>query len=241
MSISVLWLTTRNTVLRDGLLFVLASDCILFCIDLLWAFRFFLFYSFCFSISFCFVLTWFASDEADPEKKTAFLWWLSYDWWCAWLIIRSVCVCFFVFISFSLLSSCCLFSSPLFLLYSTLRATGKTWYSLYRSVWDMALFCHIPFGQLDLTDYQSVLCCLLPTCGQRGKIMMTDWLMMFILWTPVYGPVHSFEYISFVHVIYMIYFDFDIWDSQYSSYKIYLFTSIFFVTGIDQILLLLVS
>lgn len=57
----------------------------------------------------------------------------------------------------------------------------------------------------------------------------------------MYGPVHSFEYISFVHVIYMIYFDFDIWDSQYSSYKIYLFTSIFFVTGIDQILLLLVS
>lgn len=43
--------------------------------------------------------------------------------------------------SFSLLSSCFLFS--LFLLYSTLRATGKTWYSLYRSVWDMALFCHI--------------------------------------------------------------------------------------------------
>ena len=39
----------------------------------------------------------------------------------------------------------------------------------------------------------------------------------------------------------MIYFDFDIWDSQYSSYKIYLFTSIFFVTGIDQIFLLLVS
>lgn len=33
--------TTRNTVLRDGLLFVLASDCILFCIDLLWALRFF--------------------------------------------------------------------------------------------------------------------------------------------------------------------------------------------------------
>lgn len=72
MSISVLWLTTRNTVLRDGLLFVLASDCILFCIDLLWAFRLFLPFflcSFFFFYLVCFVLTWFASDEADPEKK----------------------------------------------------------------------------------------------------------------------------------------------------------------------------
>lgn len=90
-----------------------------------------------------FVLFWLDLHLMKPtqKKKTAFLWWLFYDWWCAWLIIRSVCVCFLFVFHFSLLSSCFLFS--LFLLYSTLRATGKTWYSLYRSVWDMALFCHI--------------------------------------------------------------------------------------------------
>lgn len=204
MSFSVLWLTTRNTVLRDGLLFVLASDCILFCIDLLWTFRFVSFFFLRSVFLSRFVLFWLDLHLMRPtqkKKRHSCDDYLMIDDDVLDLLFEAFAFAFAYHVRFlfSLLSLCFLFS--LFLLYSTLHAMGKTWYSLYRSVWDMALFCHIFSVRLP-TDLSICLCCPLSTCGQRGKIMMTDWLMMFILWTPVYGPVHSFENISFVHVIY---------------------------------------